>query len=390
MRAVSAADWRAVATLCGLLLCLFTGCSSFGGDDSSGLTARPVLSGGGTWVRPASRTVDALSTEPAVRLELQGATADGFTNADGTVFLQVLPRDAAGRVVLGELDVDSFAVDVSSLRLEPVVQVGGGQPTVVSAAVSEVAVKPPTEEGLTGMLLFDSSFSTKVTDRQRRRVDAARAFIGGMPAGTQLAVMDFGVANGGLFGRPVVSEGLQASRLLADFSALPEVLLAAVDRVTSSGGTPMYAALEDGLSVLEAVHARGAEELFLVVLTDGAAGDFDESRAAGVVSRANALGMPIHTVALTGQGADDDVSLAQLQSLAALTAGLSFTAFGADELVAHFAQLTGAVDARVTVRVDLKFSTALQAGNWRLRGELELVDGASGPTVPFEVVFGVE
>jgi hypothetical protein len=376
-------------TVVAAIAMIVSGCSSFGGDDEDGISAEELLAGRGTWIAPSERAAQETSTEPVVTLEIQGATADEFSNADGTVILQLLLRDEAGRVIINDLGPESFTIDASGLQLSSVSNTSASA-SVVSADVSEVAVKPPTTSGLTGVLLFDSSGSTRQTDRERRRVDAANAFIEGMPEGTQLAVLDFGVVNGGILGRRVVSAGFDTSRLLTDFSSDPSLLMESVARVTSSGGTPMYVALSDAMRVLEAVKRQGAEEQFLIVFTDGEADDYDRAASDRIVSRANTLSAPIHTVALTGGGDVDETTMARLQSLSAGTSGLSFTAFDADQLVSNFEQLAGAVDAGVTLRVELKFSTALPAGTWRLAGSVEASANEGTAVSPFDVVFSVD
>ncbi len=362
-------------------------CGSFGGDDDAGLSAEPLLSGQGTWTSPPERAAQNLSTEPAAQIALQGATVGPFSGADGTVYLQVQLSDADGRLIIEEILPESFTIDMDSLTLT---SAASGGETVVSAEPSEVAIKPPTSSGLTGILLFDSSGSTASTDRERLRVEAAQAFVARMPEGTQLAIMDFGVANGGILGRRVVSPGFDASRLLSDFSSDRAALTEAIARVTSSGGTPMYAALVDALRALEAVKRQGAEEQFLIVFTDGAAGDYDAPALSGVVNRANALAAPVHTVALDGGGDIDNGTLARLQSIAAGTGGLSFSASIAEQLIAHFQQLAGAVDASVTIAVDMKFSSRLPSGRWTLSGDLAATINGGSVATPFTVEFSVE
>lgn len=362
-------------------------CGSFGGDDDAGVSAVPLLSGQGTWTPPPERVAQDLSTEPVAQIAVQGTTVGPFSSADGTIYVQVQLTDASGRLIIEEVLPESFSIGLDSLTLTS--SASGGE-SVVSAEPSEVAIKPPTTTGLTGILLFDSSGSTYSTDRARYRVDAAQAFVAEMPEGTQLAIMDFGVANGGVFGRRVVSEGFDQSRLLSDFSSDRDALAGAIARVTSSGGTPMYAALRDALRALETVRQQGADEQFLIVFTDGAAGDYDAPALNQVVARANALSAPVHTVALDGGGGIDDGTLARLQSIASGTGGLSFSASTAEQLVAHFQQLAAAVAASVTVAVDVKFSNRLPSGRWTLSGRMDADMNGAVASTPFTVEFSVE
>lgn len=365
-------------------------CRSFGGDDDSGISAVEILAGGGSWQAVAGDGSGEASEDPVVSLRVQGGAGDSFTGSNGTIILNLELLDAQGRAIGGDLSPEDFTIVPEDTRIINIADGSLNGVSVVDAQITEVSVKPPTAAGLTGALLFDSSGSTRGTDRQRRRVDAAAAFVQGMPTGTQLTVMDFGVSRGGIFGRPVVSEGLSDSRLLSDFSSDPASLIAAIERVTSSGGTPMYGALGDALKILESVHARGAEDLFLIVFTDGVAGDYTSARESSVVNRANAMNLPIHTVALTGGAAEDEVNLAQLQVLSSSTQGLSLTAFSADELVRHFEQLTGAVDSRVSIRVDLKFSGSVPVGTYRVTGTLDASVYGGSAAAPFDVVLGVQ
>ena len=366
------------------------GCGSIGGDDDGGLSAVEILAGGGSWQPSSEGSAAQASLDAVVSMQVQGGAGDSFTGSNGTLTLNLELLDAQGRPIGGDLAPENFTVRLADTQIVAAV---GSTPvgvTVVDAEVTEVSVKPPTVAGLTGALLFDSSGSTATTDRDRRREDAAVAFVEGMPAGTQLTVLDFGVSRGGLFGPRVVSPGLSDSRLLSDFSSDPANLIEAIARVTSSGGTPMYGALGDALKILESVHDRGAQDLFLIVFTDGEAGDYSSSRASSVIDRANAMEMPIHTVALTGGDAEDQVNLAKLQRLSSSTQGLSLTAFEPAELVRHFQQLTGAVESRVSIRVDLKFSGSVPKGTYRVTGILDASVYGGSASAPFDVVLGVQ
>lgn len=386
-RPVPTVTFAGLALACAVMV---TGCGSIGGDDDGGLSATEILAGGGSWQPPSGGAAAEASLDAVVSMQVQGGAGDSFTGSNGTLTLNLELLDAQGRPIGGDLAPENFMVRVAETQILGAASNTPVGVTVVDAEVTEVSVKPPTVAGLTGALLFDSSGSTATTDRDRRRVDAAVAFVEGMPTGTQLTVMDFGVSRGGLFGPRVVSPGLSDSRLLSDFSSDPASLIEAISRVTSSGGTPMYGALGDALKVLESVHDRGAQDLFLIVFTDGEAGDYSSSRANSVIDRANAMEMPIHTVALTGGGAEDEVSLAKLQRLSSGTQGLSLTAFEPDELVRHFQQLTGAVESRVSIRVDLKFSGSVPTGTYRVTGLLDASVYGGSASAPFDVVLGVQ
>jgi hypothetical protein len=366
------------------------GCGSIGGDDDGGLSAVEILAGGGSWQSSSEGSAAQASLDAVVSMQVQGGAGDSFTGSNGTLTLNLELLDEQGRPIGGDLAPENFTVRLADTQIVSAVGSVPSGVSVVDAEVTEVSVKPPTAAGLTGALLFDSSGSTATTDRERRREDAAVAFVEGMPAGTQLTVLDFGVSRGGIFGRRVVSEGLSDSRLLSDFSSDPASLIEAIARVTSSGGTPMYGALGDALKILESVHDRGAQDLFLIVFTDGEAGDYSSSRANSVIDRANAMEMPIHTVALTGGDVEDQVNLAKLQRLSSSTQGLSLTAFEPAELVRHFQQLTGAVDSRVSIRVDLKFSGSVPTGTYRVTGILDASVYGGSASAPFDVVLGVQ
>jgi hypothetical protein len=65
------------------------GCRAFGGDVDPGESAVPVLSGGGSWSMPQSQVALDVSNEPVATLEVQGGSANGFLNSDGTILLRV-------------------------------------------------------------------------------------------------------------------------------------------------------------------------------------------------------------------------------------------------------------------------------------------------------------
>jgi Mg-chelatase subunit ChlD len=373
---------------------LSVACGPIGGDAEPGISACPILEGKGTWTQPASQGAAVDTGKPLSAAKVLSAQTAQMTTRGGAFTLNLELTDAGGELLFAGLTTQNFTIDPTSLVLRK--GEGSSVNTQVSITTEGLDVKSPTAAGLTGVLLFDSSGSTAGTDSERLRVSGGQLFVDAIIAGTQLAVMDFGVSKG-LFEGNVVSPCLQESRLLMDFTSDKLALKASIDRVTAAGGTPMYAAIEDALTMAEAANRMGAQRPFIIVFTDGDASDFAQARADRAINRAKVLESAIHTVALVPSTSpeegstddEDDVNLLNLQRLSAETGGISLTADKANQLPDHFNALASASNTGISItpRFGLTFSPSVEAGYYTLTGNVSVtnVNGGSA-SAPFRLI----
>jgi uncharacterized protein YegL len=372
---------------------LLAACGPIGGDAQPGVSACPALNGQSTWKAPTGVNLGKDSGMPVTAAKVLAAQVARMTTSGGAFTLNLELQDANGDLLYDNLTVQNFVIDTSSplvLRMTEGVAVD----TQVGVTTEAVDVKKPSVSGLTGVLVFDSSGSTNGTDGERLRVSGGQLFADTVMVGTQLAVMDFGVSEGAFDG-DVVSDCFKDSRLLNDFTSDKLVAKNSMDRITAAGGTPMYGALEDALSLTEAVNRMGAQQPFLIVFTDGDAQDYDEARATNVIARAKAMQSSIHTVALMDAPSpedsspdDDDINLLNLQRLSAETGGLSLLASSASELPAYFNALANASNSGVsiTARFGLTFNPPVAAGFYFLEGRVNSTVNGATASAPFRLL----
>ena len=367
-------------------------CGPIGGDAEEGVSACEATQGNGTWSQQNGEAVkDGGGAVNELNI-LGGLTQEGFSKSGGVVELQVQLKDADSLPVYDGLTADEFSVESSDFTFEPASTfVASGGKALDSVAVEDVSVTAPSELPPSVVLVFDSSGSTASTDPDRVRVKAAKSFVNKLPEASSVAILDFGVAKD-LFDQ-VISKCFEVSRFLLDFSTDREEIKASISRVTAAGGTPLYAAMGDALKLVEGAKELGAEQVDIIVFTDGAAGDYEKSTASKIIKRANRNEAIIHTVALSVDDGDPEnaVDLSNLQRLSRETNGISVTASKASQLEEHFAGLAGGTASAAQVRVDLKVNPkeSLSSGPWRLKGKLTVEYRGGAASVDVDVVIEV-
>jgi hypothetical protein len=383
-----------------LPLCLSIGLSScmpIGGDAEEGVGACDATQGDGTWSARTSESVTLVDRgETLASLKVLGGLAEsGFSSEGGRIQLQLRLDDASGNAIYEGLSVDTFSVETSSLSFELASSfVAGAAQPVDEASVDGLEVTPPEGDLPSVVLLFDSSGSTARTDKERLRVTAAKAFVQVLPSDSTVAVMDFGVAKD-LFDS-VVSDCFEVSRFLLDFTTDREEITSSIDRVTAAGGTPLYGALRDALLLAEGAKRQGAGVIDVVVFTDGQAGDYSKGDADGVIRRAKAASLKLHTVALSIIDEDDDddrqIDFANLQRLSSETNGVAVTASGPNELKGHFEGIASSTSNEPQLRLALLVSpeSPLTVGAWTLNGTLNAQHGGEAVSAPFTITFEVQ
>ena len=305
-------------------------------------------------------------TPPVSQVDLIGVVPGVFAANGGTFEVSVTPRDVNGNVITEGVSPDNFSFRElqAALIAEPL--------TVTSATAVQVTgidIREPTPgEPATLVLDFDSSGSMSNNDPNRSRVDAGKQVLTFLSPEDQVAIMDFGAG---------VTEGLQASRLLQDFTSDTMLLETALEGVTADSGTFLFDSLLDALGILEA--QRGSNSA-IIILTDGE-DTGSVSTPADVINNATMLNqIPICTIGL-GEG----VGIPPLQSIAGRTGCTFAAANDAIALDAIFQLITrGLLQGRVVVMGTGRFDTPLQAGLYRISGVLTTVLGGTTVETPFD------
>ena len=213
---------------------------------------------------------------------------------------------------------------------------------VKTASGEEVPVEETEEveghEKGSFVLLVDGSYSTSWTDPDRVRVEAVRALADQLSAcgnGWEQALMEFGVLNG--------TNGFDVTAVRARYTDDADAIDAAADDLGSWEETPLwdstYEVLEDLAAEYDTSFSGDTKKagMGIVVLSDGADTVSRHSRA-DVVTRANELGIRVHTVgfgpAADGDLAQDEAAIEGLRRMADETGGYYGYVSTVDELPA--------------------------------------------------------
>ncbi len=367
-----------------LLLCVPLAACEFeseGGDTDGGISACNATKGQGTWTSPTG-SATASSSAALATLSVPAGLSTNFTSDGGTLKLTVHPLDADGNLLYTGLQASNFTLG-DALTIG---KMGSLTTSTISATgtIGELETGEAKGEGRSVVLLFDSSGSNGSTDPDRMRVSAGKEFVKRMSSGTTFAVMDFGV-NDDWFSN-VVSSCFDKSRFLLDFTTDKAAVQAAIDRVTASGGTPLYGALGDAVELVEGISKQGATNADVVLFTDGQAGDYSADTSRSIISRAKAVHARLHSIALSSEKADA-VDIRHLQHLSNETGGVSVTVAEASDLLDEFGQVADVTNSEldINLQVQIQPATPLAAGIYTVRGSLSATINDATATAPFAV-----
>ena len=181
----------------------------------------------------------------------------------------------------------------------------------------EVQLRPTTV-----VLVLDTSGSMLQDNRIGALKEAVGVFLGTLPPGSKVAVIEFNS-----FVNPLVFG--PANEI---FTTRFDDVKSQVNRFRANGGTSYYDAVDRALELIANQTGRRA----VLALTDG---EDTSSRLAGldsVILKARNLGLPVHTL---GVGREDEIEVGELQRLARETRGRYFPARDATKLRVIFAEL---------------------------------------------------
>lgn len=303
------------------------------------LAVSVALLGGCTQVQDA---IDRFITPSTATLNGYTVERDGAGNPTGNVDLNVSALDGSGEPIDGEITTGAVTVLV---RQNPAAR-NALSPTQLSPAqvytgTATVKVDIELEEVISAIIDIDQSGSMKTTDPERKRVDAAKAFVNRTKEQDRVAVMTFSGAG----------EGLRASTLLQNFTSDKALLGTAIDKVGQRLETPIWDSTLDTLDV----HAddpggiAGASRV-VVLFTDG-------QRNGGTANFSDALAAAQETDVkffTIGLGAGPkEIDLTELQALAAATGGTFANVDSADELDTLFEKVFNAIRASGTITLGI-------------------------------------
>lgn len=265
---------------------------------------------------PAAATEDVRAQPPEVAPEALASSpvlaASGQLSRSGAVVeLSVSPQDATGRFVGSTLDSANFFLEsVTASHVDS----GDSVPLTLGVTRVDTAAAPLGADGSL-VLLFDSSGSMNRNDPGNQgRLAAVAALLDATQSSLMVSVLDFGVGS---------TPGMHVSRVLQSFTSERALIDTALTKLRSSGGTPLYAAVNDALTLLESEQRKGA----VLLLTDGQA----RGAHAETIARATQLNTPIYVVGL-GRNLD----FRALRSLSLETGGFFVEAAKSEALADAF------------------------------------------------------
>ena len=297
-----------------------------------------------------------------------GITPASDFSASGLVEFALLPQDAAGEAIIAG----------SQRGLEVTIRIEVPANTT-TAREGETLNQPDPSVQLVTALDLDSSGSMSTNDPGALRKDAAKAFIDQLGEQDQVGIFDFG---------PGRTPEFSVTRLLIDFTADKQAAKAAVDRVLSAGGTPMFQSIIEVLEHFNQAFGPGSANRSLVVLGDGLPGS--GATLAQACDKAADVGIPINTIGF-GPAADrspttNTDAVRVLRDLAVCSSGAYNGVVAAEDLAEtfrNFGQATRSGSVEILVRFE-----PIPAPRTRVSGTVEvgLADQAMRPVVAFDFV----
>ncbi|HEY0468737.1 MAG TPA: vWA domain-containing protein [Polyangiaceae bacterium] len=249
---------------------------------------------------------------------------------DGGYGLTLLPKDAQGKVLLGQGLTVNITID---------------RPDGFTSVVRDTdCSEPPDDSGLSVGVIIDDSGSMSSSDPDLKRKDAAVAFLDTLSDDDEVLLTDYGATGSNL--RDLVCAAASASAdclpSSAGFTDDKAALLAAVEGITASGGTPLYASCRQ---MVPLVAARKGRKQAILLLSDGQPSD--SSLKADCHAAAQAAGIPIFTVGLGPAAENETNSLASavtvLREIATETSAAYASANDPKELTALFTAVAEAL-----------------------------------------------
>jgi VWFA-related protein len=204
----------------------------------------------------------------------------------------------------------SFILDAKRDEFK-VAEDGRDRPILRFEAPESTEIRPTTV-----VLVVDHSGSMKQEAKLDGLKRAVGTFLEGLPPGSKIAVIAF-------------SDEVE---LIRPFTTDPAKVREAVDALEADGGTRYYDAVASALDLLAEETGRRA----ILALTDGQDTNSRSNNPAKVIKKANALGLPIHTL---GFGDGQDISVDALKMLAEGTRGQYYHARDAGQLHKLFEEI---------------------------------------------------
>jgi Ca-activated chloride channel family protein len=285
-------------------------------------------------------------------LNILSATPAADFTASRAFEIHVLPLDAAGNPIM-ETNLGLSAQAANDGSTSPV-ELVLGTPVLVAASASILPYAVVID--------LDSSGSMSTTDPNRSRVAAAKTMVETLLAyrpSSLITVADFGSNPTAPFG---------STRVLSGWSSDRAVLDAAIDRVTASGGTPLYESVDELLAFLDPAMPASDYQRMVFVLSDGA--PTTTTLKPTVYADAVRFGIPVHAVSL-GEGS----VTATMADLAANTGGIHAASSDAASLMTSFKSLVVARE-KGYVKVSGSFPAAAVPGT-RALIEITIKSGAA-------------
>lgn len=283
--------------------------------------------------------------------------------AEGHFSITCQPKSSGGSVIVSNLPADIFGCSVS------VLQDNGTFSLPCKVEKSECSV---AKDQSAILVILDDSGSMSSSNSGKIRGEACRKLVN--------TLQDEDIVMVASFSQNSPSAGLKKLRVLSDFGSERSASLKACGTLISSGGTPLYQSVNEGLTNLIAkAKTTYTEASFSMLLLSDGVPDSNDIEKEAAIKNAKELNVPIYTVGLGVAAGSNPTAVTVLQELSQFSKGSYVAANKAEELEQVFKSIAGLSTegrCRIEAKIDLNIQK-LNSGD-TLSGNI-FVNGAKSP-----------
>lgn len=295
---------------------------------------------------------------------LIGITPHDDFKTSGLVDVTVLPKDDKGQAIIKQGITVAFDITTPA--------------GTTTTEQSKKVLQPDNSKSLATVLDLDSSGSMATTDPMQLRKEAAKQYVDQLGTSDMVAVYDFGAGS---------TTGLTASRLLSDFTSDKAAAKTAIDKITASGGTPLFASCVEVLSAFGQKYSAASGNRAMLLLSDGQPSGSGTLQAC--CDKAKETGIPVNTLGF-GPAADSSPSavpdaVATLRKIANCSGG-AYTGVVEATGLSNTLRAQGQAAKLGSVQITVKFSPIPATGT-KVSGTAKVGNGSQAKPVELSFTF---
>lgn len=252
-----------------------------------------------------------------------------------------------------------------------------GNPISGATATATICGQIIAQQNLTAAVVLDATGSMSWNDPNRKRNEAAKAFVDRMTQGDLAGIASFDTST-----RP--TSGYYAIKIWQDFTGNTADLKGAIDNATfAGGGTNLWDAVYDAATWL-GQRPAGAPNPCALVLTDGQENASRYASRNAAVQRAQSGGVKVFMV---GLGDPNSLSFGDMQYVAAQTGGTFAAVSDPNALIQLFDRMFNAAKSSFCVEVVFRVNGNLPTSGTTFTGTLNVTIEGRLYSANFDVVF---